>query len=84
MDFFEGRGPSFRLFIFFFPAFFFRFLLERCLLSEYRLVPSESERVLTFRLGRVVICFLGVFFERCAERDLEVRGLVDILFILDV
>ena len=83
MDFLEVRcGPVFPLLIFLFAVFFL--LLERCVLSEYRLLLTEFERRLGFRLARAVICFLAVFLGRSAGRDLDVRGLVDILFLLEV
>jgi hypothetical protein len=85
MVFFEVRcGAIFRLFISFFPAFFLRLLLERCALSEYRLLLIAFESRLGFLLDRVVICSLAFFLEACAERGLkdDVCDVVDLLFLL--
>src|SRR5208337_895772 len=84
MGFFEVRcGPTFRLFVPLLPAFFFRLLLGRCTLREYRLALAESESRLGVLLDRVVLCFLAVFFDLCAERGFndDARDLVDILFL---
>jgi len=58
--------------------------LERCALSEYRLLLIAFESRLGFLLDRVVICSLAFFLEACAERGLkdDVCDVVDLLFLL--
>ena len=87
MGFFEVRcGAILRLLISFFPAFFLKLLLERCALSEYRLLLIAFDSRLGFLLDWVVICSLVFFLEACAERGLkdDVRDVVDFLFLLGV